>query len=205
MERVYKREGILFKILPCLLIAMYAVMCLFGSYVCATDVSFTYNDDEITITDINNPCDGLAIFRNTNYSIGVSSPRYFYVSWDTSTTTLYMNPSDNNHIVSNDYITFYFSYDKINFKSADYYSQGGHMEFLYTNADIYDYNNPDEVLFQSPTQKVGGIVATQVQGTQMDKTLQEITGLLPVVLVVIVGLIAIRKGILFLMRILRHQ
>lgn len=37
MERVYKREGILFKILPCLLIAMYAVMCLLGSYVCAAD------------------------------------------------------------------------------------------------------------------------------------------------------------------------
>lgn len=37
MERVYKREGILFKILPCLLIAMYAIMCLFGSYVCAAN------------------------------------------------------------------------------------------------------------------------------------------------------------------------
>lgn len=45
MERVYKIEGILFKILPCLLIAMYAVMCLFGSYVCAADVS----NDEILI------------------------------------------------------------------------------------------------------------------------------------------------------------
>lgn len=46
MERVYKREGILFKILPCLLIAMYAVMCLYGSTVCATDVE----DNEISIS-----------------------------------------------------------------------------------------------------------------------------------------------------------
>ena len=50
MERVYKRGGILFKILPCLLIAMYAVMCLYGSTVCAAsslplaeDFSFDYD------------------------------------------------------------------------------------------------------------------------------------------------------------------
>lgn len=35
MERVYKRESIIFKLLPCMLITMYAVMCLIGSYVCA--------------------------------------------------------------------------------------------------------------------------------------------------------------------------
>lgn len=45
MERVYKREGILFKIFPCLLITMYVIMCLYGSTVCATDVS----NDEILI------------------------------------------------------------------------------------------------------------------------------------------------------------
>lgn len=37
MEKVYGNNNILFKILPCLLIAMYAVMCLFGSTVCAAD------------------------------------------------------------------------------------------------------------------------------------------------------------------------
>lgn len=37
MEKVYENNSILFKILPCLLIAMYAVMCLFGSTVCAAD------------------------------------------------------------------------------------------------------------------------------------------------------------------------
>ena len=37
MEQVYKKTGILFKILPCMLIAMYVVMCLFGASVFATD------------------------------------------------------------------------------------------------------------------------------------------------------------------------
>lgn len=53
MERVYKREGILFKILPCLLITMYAVMCLIGSYVCATSnqvFSFDYNGNNYTVS-----------------------------------------------------------------------------------------------------------------------------------------------------------
>lgn len=50
MECVYKREGILFKILPCMLISIYLVMCLFGSFVCAADSN---NDDKYKYTVIN--------------------------------------------------------------------------------------------------------------------------------------------------------
>lgn len=46
MEKVYENNNILFKILPCLLIALYLIMCLFGSTVCATDVA----DNEILIS-----------------------------------------------------------------------------------------------------------------------------------------------------------
>lgn len=44
MERVFKKELRLDKILPCMLIAMFAIMCLFGSSVYATDV---YSDGNI--------------------------------------------------------------------------------------------------------------------------------------------------------------
>ncbi len=49
MEKVYENNNILFKILPCLLIALYLIMCLFGSTVCAYDV--TYNDNTYTLND----------------------------------------------------------------------------------------------------------------------------------------------------------
>ena len=49
MEKVYENNSILSKILPCLLIALYLIMCLFGSTVCAYDV--TYNDNTYTLND----------------------------------------------------------------------------------------------------------------------------------------------------------
>lgn len=49
MEKVYGNNNILFKILPCLLIAMYVIMCLFGSSVQAADqtitISTSFTDD----------------------------------------------------------------------------------------------------------------------------------------------------------------
>ena len=47
MEKFYENNNILYKILSCLLIAMYAVMCLYGSTVCAAGVSFPSNTQEI--------------------------------------------------------------------------------------------------------------------------------------------------------------
>lgn len=55
MEKVYKNNNILFKILPCLLIAMYAVMCLFGSYVCAADKEDVYEIQNMGTINISNP------------------------------------------------------------------------------------------------------------------------------------------------------
>lgn len=49
MEQVYRKKGILFKLLPCLLITMYALMCLYGSNVYAATISTgRYGTDIIT-------------------------------------------------------------------------------------------------------------------------------------------------------------
>ena len=203
MERVYKREGILFKILPCLLIAMYAVMCLFASYVCAVTSNISYNNNIYTF------------IYDDIYTAprGYECPYYFiyYLPDDGAFRIVYASAP----IIFNTENGLYNSSDntvlfELNSTPSDFT-----VQFTYSNIfpfingiippldrivlssdDIVDSNG--NVVFQSPTQKVGGIVATQVQGTQMDKTLQEITGILPVVLVVIVGLIAIRKAIQFL-------
>ena len=76
MEKIYKNNNILFKIMPCLLIAMYAIMCLFGSYVCAAN-----NEDIKTVycelLDYNFELKG-NIFNNNNvkYMLITSNQTY---------------------------------------------------------------------------------------------------------------------------------
>lgn len=76
----------------------------------------------------------------------------------------------------------------------------------YSSVDIYDSDN--NVLFQGASQPVEEtnqvVLAEIVEPMEMDKTLAEILGILPIVIVVIVSLIAIRKAIAFL-RTLLHR
>ena len=68
---------------------------------------------------------------------------------------------------------------------------------LLSASDLYDSN--ENLVFQVPSQTQPTILASQVGEVEMNKILQEILRILPVVIVVLVGLIAIRTGILFLM------
>ena len=80
----------------------------------------------------------------------------------------------------------------------------------YSNFDIVD--NSGNVVFQAPPleeetpveEKQATTLAPIVEGVEAKKTLAEVVGILPVVLVVILGLLAMRKAIRFLMRILKQ-
>lgn len=68
MEQVYKKTGILFKILPCMLIAMYVVMCLFGASVFAVDYKdATYDSSTRSI-----------VYNSKSYPIGETFFNYDY-------------------------------------------------------------------------------------------------------------------------------
>ena len=79
MEKVYENNNILFKILPCLLISMYAIMCLYGSTVCAYDV--TYKDNTYTLNDEISNFKYIATVQVNNYVCILCSekPFVFYV------------------------------------------------------------------------------------------------------------------------------
>lgn len=64
----------------------------------------------------------------------------------------------------------------------------------YCNYNIKDSNN-NIIIQKKTTVQPQGIIAPQIQETEMEKTQAEIIQILPVVLVVLVGIIAIRKGI----------
>lgn len=106
MEKVYENNNILYKILSCLLIAMYAVMCLYGSTVCATDDSFDYSmryEDKVVYfdsiswsKDISEIIGDLHLFIfTTPYRSSGASAKYsvdFYVS---NTPDVYFNFENN--------------------------------------------------------------------------------------------------------------
>ena len=210
----FKRNNfILNKLLPCLLITIFAIMCLYGSKVYAADsYSFPLSDgstfETSTLPELE--YDGLILIKaKPNYVTLINYPttsrivcsqssgsKFFYLinSYGyTNTFTVYSKSSNTD--------TFSLSsnnMDKVVSHDEDFIG-------LYTNNDIHSTSSKgqpyvvnDEILFTQPPQTQSTIVASQVEEVEMNKTLQEILGILPVLIVVLVGLIAIRKGIQFL-------
>lgn len=202
----FKRNNFLLnKLLPCLIIIMFAIMCLYGSSVYAS-YSFDFDNTSVTIPDefINKyPYFLICTFSSSssdNCRIYVSSSpiifsresgRYNYVFGD----GLFWR-SCNSSTIQNTLNTFSGELSSTSTRSE---FESTTLDFLFANHDIYNNGYPEpQLVFQAPSQ-TQTIVASQVGEVEMNKILQEILGILPVVIVVLVGLIAIRKGILFLM------
>ena len=199
----FKRNNfILNKLIPCLIIIMFAFMCLYGSSVYAT-IDFTYNNEEFSFPDL--PTDYI-------------TPNYYYIYYDDASwlqNHFFLVCSENEMTVSardanlgrvasssTIYCYTYISNDNCwvfsaNINNSDSVRAGLPSRLRYSSYDIY--NSGGDLVFQAPPQGQAPIIAGQVEEVEMDRTLSEITGILPIVLVVIVGLIAIRKAIQFLM------
>ena len=226
MELAYKKQNVfLYKFMPCLLFFMFAVLCLFGSYSNASDVEVTYNNVDYTILPNDSLLESysyLTIYTTNSYILCIysnypivagayppveefSAAMYqdgtiwgfaFDSSWNKTPIKRQVLPIssavDNvldfsSAEIKNDDCAFHFYINSVGVPDST---------FLYANHDIYDFES--NLVFQQPPM-VQPIIASQVEGVEMDKTLAEIMGILPVILVVIVGLIAIRKAIQFLM------
>lgn len=213
MERVFKRDGILFKILPCLLITMYAFMVLYGSFVYATnidcgDYTVISNEEMDTSHEYFVICVGTIYNQGPNiFFLYSDSPikqnDYYFYSGEYSATQpifykwLSVNSAQNGVI----------DFSTASFSSSNGMNLPDDYQILSSNHDIYDYY--DNLVFQAPPQEqiqaTSLVIAPQVEGVQMNKVLQEILGILPVILLVIVGLLAIRKGIQMIMAFLRKS
>lgn len=90
-------------------------------------------------------------------------------------------------------------------------SEGFNLD--YATRDVYLFDSKTDelttILFQVASQPVEEtnqvVLAEIVEPMEMDKTLAEILGILPIVIVVIVSLIAIRKAIVFLVTLLHRS
>lgn len=218
MERVYKREGILFKILPCLLIAMYAVMCLYGSTVCAYDV--TYNDNTYTLNDEISNFKYIATVQVNNYVCILCSekPFVFYVDgtdgggnkiWrigfpDTDDRFYYKLVwwTDVSKIPS--YTLSDFTETKVStsiFSIPQNWTEENHAS---SSFDLKDTDG--NLVFQGASQEaLATIIRPQVEGIQLQTILQEIIQILPLTIAVVVSFLGLRKALSWLLTRLRQS
>lgn len=137
-----------FRFLLISIIIAVVILPFLDTFVFAVDVTFQQNNEDVTISDINNPYDAIAIFWNTNYAAGSVPGRYFYVSWD-STTTKYGILPTREHNMKSQGGKFYYTTDKSNFSnSATNSGFSGNFQLLFTNTNIYNYSNMNEVAYE---------------------------------------------------------
>lgn len=208
MELAYKKENIfLHKFMPCLLFFMIAVMSLIGSFVYADNetIDYVFSDGNTYSVPIfpldNNENFALSIWDNGSKLTVWTYNKNYTLKFDSANTYVYLY-DDQNNIVSENLNNFSY-YDFPDSLVLSKSGTGGYIypstSPFYSNVNLYNVNN--DLVFQAPPQQVEaqGIIAEKTQGVEMDKTLQEIVGILPVILLTIVGILAVRKGIQFLM------
>lgn len=71
-------------------------------------------------------------------------------------------------------------------------------DIVYSTFDIYSKENEDELVFQKTPVGVQSTLAPIVQEAPLEGTVQEIVGILPIVLIILIGLIGLRKGLALL-------
>ena len=211
MENVYKRTGILFKILPCIFLVIFIGMICCSS--CFASFDITCENKTFTLPDL--PVDVnstsfknvfiVLLYRTDVYADG--SPYY-------TTAELYYTNSD----------SFYYK----SFNASGYFcslSSGDPTEWISktgnswsslkdrSNGNIIVFSKNDvlnedgSVVFQNPPQEkpLEGIIAKQIQPKEMNKTLQEIVGILPIVMIVVVSYLALRKALKMLSTLLKQS
>lgn len=208
MENVYKRTGILFKILPCIFLVIFiGMICCSG---CFASFVVTYEDINISIPDLPFSLEDTTqnVFLYVTYrtdAYSESSPYYGTPYYQ----TLYLITTDASDFYYNNFNCTLYTYSKgFNGKLSNSLDSGEwssgvtgsysalknrtNMSLIFSTCDVLDKDG--SVVFQA-TPQVEGIIAKQIQPEEMNKTLQEIVGILPIVMIVVVSYLALRKAL----------
>lgn len=189
-----------------LIIALFLILfCLLGCSKCFASVSYTYNGNKVTLPEIPEK-EGY-----TNYLI-------YYANDNPNIVQLKLFPTDlsyypkvykpngcltlgtYNSSVSSLSPSYYYDVEKgTDWKKTDDSGYIGGIELsniVACTTDIYYYDGnqmtDDKPFFQVTPQVV---LAPQVEEIQLSQTLEEVLGILPTTLVVLVSLVGLRKGL----------
>lgn len=208
MKLVYKKDGFVTKLFACLFFAIFVVMCVIGNSVFA----YTFTDTQQFCID-----DAISRFESSYSVVGnillvVSDENgntYVGVSDDSDVTSLEILTSNNPknfRVNPSQHSLWFYRYNNTTFVDRAPYGDNvyniliSNSQFSYSPYDIIDYPSGD-VVFQNAPQPT--LLAGIVEQQEM-KPLVEILQILPVVILVVVGLIAIRKAIQWIMTTMRR-
>lgn len=216
MENVYKRTGILFKILPCIFLVIFIGMICCSS--CFASINFNYNDEVYDFPDIPSSLTfnrGEDTFKVSDYDylliIYYDNPNYgfaFILHNDDSLLIKDYSVDKKEIVIDGGFLSV--CYDKT---QSEYILAGSSKnttsiykplsEITFSNVNIV--NEDGSVVFQAPPQVGEAVIAKQIQPKEMNKTLQEIVGILPIVMIVVVSYLALRKALKMLSTSLRNS
>lgn len=199
MERVFKKEIRLDKILSCILIAMIAIMCLYGSKVYATSIEYndiTYNlIDEVSsmpyiLVCIDSSDDSLSTCitcSNSEFNIGITSSGIFSI-FPINDTLYYKSGYVKNPYQGNIFDKPFSSYTAISGGFQD--SANNINSIVYCNFDLKDKD--ENVVFQGAPQVLQGIVTTKTVEQIQPTVLETMKKVLPIAIIILALLIALR-------------
>lgn len=212
------------KFYSILLIAI-AFMAIFSTK-CFATIDFEYNGEQVSLPDVQPILDSSNLSNNP-FIINKSSPdsahqnyyclyvykndfsNYSNLRLKSKNNFLYpygVNSEGNEVSISNTAAFYYLENNEWVYQNSYYSCSVSNCTFLYSTLDIYD--GSDNLLFQrasQPTVETQGTLAKIVEEQETEKVMEEILGILPIVIVVIVSLIAIRKAIAFLVGLLHRS
>lgn len=217
MDQVYKRNDFIVKLFACLFIAIFLVFSFIGSRVFASSTSITpvntdYNielNENISqyfyiITCCYIPNENISLVRvhifEQPITLRVVGDEYRVNEMGVSMYAI--NSSSNgkqNSSWFNDNLNVNFTFD-YSTNNLYNFSYTKYKDYIFSNFDVKDSSG--NVVFQAPPQEKEKVLAPIVEGEEM-KPLQEILQILPIVMIVIIGYLALRKGLAILFRFLR--
>lgn len=196
-----------YMIIPGVLFIVLLFVMTTGSFA-NSDITF-YNGNTYSLPDFSSYVENkdYCIFYGTNKNMGL---QFILVPYDSSSYSIKVEKSAGFYSLrlSNRFDIIKYNYYCCSLGSSSwsqgqtsdysgYYFNGGIVDFL-TTKDIYDQNG--DVVFQKAPQATH--LAQVVEQAKPEKTMEEIVGILPVVLITLISLIALWKGLQAILRIL---
>ncbi len=189
------------RIVFCLLIFLFFILISSSSVFASTFI--IVDDNTIEIPDyITEKYSHYFVAKRkdeNNYAFFVGNSPFIFA---TENEKLYVNTTNFGAIGFSEFDKINFAYFKSLSSTSKYeidkFMKFDTMEIKYSNADIVKDN--EKVFPQAPL----GTIATEITSVDFSMVLQEVLGLLPMILVILIGLIALMKAIKLLYSIFQN-
>lgn len=173
------------------------ILLIFTNSVFGVDntINFTHNEQTISLPYIDGKDLSYGYFINywggRYYLVFMKSSGYLYINNNTISSTCEMD----------EYEYRDGAWRFIKTYSANTNNGAGPQDFVYASVNVYSDVNKSDVFFQYPPQTLSQIMEVEAENKA---TVQEILGVLPPILVVVVSFLGLRKALKMLLTLLRR-